>query len=755
VGFAKYFWNLMKRILLLIFLLYTFGNSGAQELAFSEAQVAKYINKFKELAMAEQVRVGIPASITLAQGLLETGCGTSPLAIEAKNHFGIKCKKDWTGETMLHDDDASQECFRKYPSDNESYLDHSNFLKNNRRYAFLFDIPAENYKDWAVGLRRAGYATSPTYSARLISLIEKHGLQQYTEQAQVVIRKSTEAQLLQEQKNVLDKNKEIELANANKKRVKDSIAQVKAQQREIEIAAKAKAKLEKEAAEAKAKLRKEAEENVNKADKEKSIAVEKAKDETVNPDKYLGLEGFYAKKGDRLLQASTERNIRYQKLLELNDLDDEELPVDMFIFTEKKYKKSPSKKSHLVLEGEDMVIIAQREAMQLRQLLALNLLKINDTPAMGQRIYLQDEVSRAPLLRGQTARVIAPVVTAKSTEDTDAAEKVKQTAQQEANDKAALVAQKIFEQQQQDNATREAAEAAVKAAVKAVEEAANATKEETIVPENTIVAKTDLNLEEFQRQQAELANNVDNINATQAVETSMPSTPIKPKQEVANSTQANSEVKKPVDENKVAVEILKPLRKTPSSYNEKGISEEVRNLKKVMDEVVYMAPPPVKVKLEDTTIKKVVPPTVKPVVATVKPSAPSVKPNVKPASTVAAPAVKPITPALKQTVVNDKGTAKKVETPVIKKPATSGNAKPTAIAEPKADAQKTAVKKVADTKTEAVKKEEKKGMPKASNKEDLKKAASSVKTEVAKAKAAKAANEQKKSTKIINDNKKK
>jgi Mannosyl-glycoprotein endo-beta-N-acetylglucosaminidase len=734
----------MRRIFLLLFLFIGLGNVGAQELAFSDAQVAKYINKFKDLAIAEQVRTGVPAAITLAQGLLETGCGTSPLAIEAKNHFGIKCKKDWTGETMLHDDDAMQECFRKYPSDNESYIDHSNFLKNNRRYSFLFDIPAENYKDWAVGLRRAGYATSPTYSARLITLIEKHGLQQFTDQAQVTIRKTTEILLLKEQQSVQDKTKEIELAAANKKRIKDSIAQAKAQQRELDLAAKAQAKLDKEAADAKAKLAKEAEENNSKSEKEKSITVEKATSEKVNPDKYLGLEGFYAKKGDRLLQASTERNIRYQKLLELNDLDDEELPVDMFIFTEKKYKKSPSKKSHLVLEGEDMVIIAQREAMQLRQLLALNLLKINDTPAMGQRIYLQDEVSRAPLLRGQTPRVAPAVVTAKSTENTDAAELAKQAAQQEANDNAARLAQQLFEQQQKDNATREAAEAVAKAA----EDAAAAAIENNAPPEKTIVPKTDLNLEEFQRQQADLANNVDNTNAQQNTETSLPSTPIKPKSDNLPSAPINTEIKNAAQENIPVAVITKPARKTPSTYDENGVSAEVRKLKKVMDEVVYMTPPPPKPKVVDTMVKKITTPVLKPSTPAVKPVVPAVKP--------ATPATKPNTNTVKPAVVNGKPVTAKIETPVVAKPATSVNAKPAPKTEVKPNDKKAASDKTPDVKADA-----KKGMPKASNKDDVKKAVPALKVAVEKAKEAKAkdaktaAKDKANTIKATNDKKKK
>jgi hypothetical protein len=654
----------MKRLSLLLFSITFVANLFAQEVSFSDAQVAKYINKFKELAMSEQVRTGVPASITLAQGLLETGCGTSPLAIEAKNHFGIKCKKDWTGETMLHDDDAIQECFRKYPTDNESYIDHSNFLKNNRRYAFLFDIPAENYKDWAIGLRRAGYATSPTYSARLIALIEKHSLQQFTEKAQVVIRKSTEEQLAKEQAQVLQKDKEAEIIAAQKKKTRDSIAAAKAQLRETELAARAKAKLEKEKNDALRKENEAADALLAKTEKEKKIIAEKSTSPEVNADKYLGLEGFYAKKGDRLLQASIERGIRYQKLLELNDLDDEELPVDMFIFTQKKYKRAPTKKSHIVLEGEDMMIIAQREAMQLRQLLALNLLKINDTPAVGQRVYLQDEVSRAPLLRGQTPKQAQINVLANNTssEKSDE-EQQKLRAQEEANAKAQQLAQQLFDKQQEKARVDEqaAADAVIKAAEKAVEEASNAEVEEQAKP---IQAKTDLDLEEFQRQQTELANgsvNTDKSNTDVASAGRVEAPIIK---EQAN--ERNTIVESTSEAAVAAVPVIeKPLHKTPSNYNENGVSAEVRKLKKVMDEVVYMAPPPPKPKIVDTVVQKIRP-AIKPSVTQAKPNVPVVKPNVPAVKNVAATAkasdnAKGATPIINKTNETVKPTANKAK----------------------------------------------------------------------------------------------
>lgn len=141
--------------------------------------VLAYISKFKEVAKDNMVRDGIPASITLAQGILESGAGTGDLSLQANNHFGIKCHKEWTGESVKHDDDALQECFRKYEHPEESYRDHSYFLTSRAWYKPLFSLPKNDYKAWARGLKKAGYATDVKYPDKLIGLIERYQLQQY------------------------------------------------------------------------------------------------------------------------------------------------------------------------------------------------------------------------------------------------------------------------------------------------------------------------------------------------------------------------------------------------------------------------------------------------------------------------------------------------------------------------------------------------------------------------------------------------
>lgn len=141
--------------------------------------IGMYIFQYKDIAMSNMKIYGIPASIILAQGILESGAGRGDLCIKANNHFGIKCHEGWTGESVRHDDDSSQECFRKYDAPAGSFNDHALFLTGRSRYASLFNLSKEDYKGWANGLRRAGYATDPKYPEKLISYIERYDLGQY------------------------------------------------------------------------------------------------------------------------------------------------------------------------------------------------------------------------------------------------------------------------------------------------------------------------------------------------------------------------------------------------------------------------------------------------------------------------------------------------------------------------------------------------------------------------------------------------
>jgi len=166
----------MQRVSITLLFLFITAFGFAQKKQYTREE---YIQQYYKLAISEMIRSGIPASITLAQGCWESGNGNSRLATEANNHFGIKCKADWKGKKIYHDDDARQECFRKYPNAEASYIDHSNFLMAGSRYSFLFQLDSKDYVGWAHGLKKAGYATDPTYAQRLIKIIEDFKLSAY------------------------------------------------------------------------------------------------------------------------------------------------------------------------------------------------------------------------------------------------------------------------------------------------------------------------------------------------------------------------------------------------------------------------------------------------------------------------------------------------------------------------------------------------------------------------------------------------
>lgn len=168
---------LQRSVCCLIFLLA--GHLALAQPAEYKMSRKEYIEKYKDDAIKEMLMHGVPASITLAQGMLESGNGNSALSVYANNHFGIKCHTEWKGATYIMDDDAHNECFRKYPTVLDSYSDHSDFLRTRKRYAFLFELKITDYKGWARGLKEAGYATDPKYAERLIEIIEQNNLNQY------------------------------------------------------------------------------------------------------------------------------------------------------------------------------------------------------------------------------------------------------------------------------------------------------------------------------------------------------------------------------------------------------------------------------------------------------------------------------------------------------------------------------------------------------------------------------------------------
>ncbi len=186
-----------KHILSLVLLLVLLPMSIAQQSILPQV---RYIEKYAAIAVNEMYRSGVPASITLAQGIIESASGQSVLAVKGNNHFGIKCHKNWTGATMRADDDRRNECFRVYDKAEDSFRDHSDFLRYRDRYKFLFDLPITDYKAWSYGLKQAGYATDPSYAAKLIKCIEDYDLTRYDQMTvtEVLMRAGDTAQTPEE-----------------------------------------------------------------------------------------------------------------------------------------------------------------------------------------------------------------------------------------------------------------------------------------------------------------------------------------------------------------------------------------------------------------------------------------------------------------------------------------------------------------------------------------------------------------------------
>jgi LysM repeat protein len=207
--------NVVKVVVLIFTLLNVqcFAQESIQEMIEKEQAQKEYIKKFKDDAVKEMYLHHIPASIVLAQAILESNSGRSELATNANNHFGIKCKKEWGGDSYLKDDDEQGECFRKYNNVLESYSDHSIFLLSRVRYAFLFQISLSDYRAWCFGLKEAGYATDPNYAYSLINIIEKHELYQFDKHELLA---KADPVIMQEEKNPELTMKEIYNFNQTK-----------------------------------------------------------------------------------------------------------------------------------------------------------------------------------------------------------------------------------------------------------------------------------------------------------------------------------------------------------------------------------------------------------------------------------------------------------------------------------------------------------------------------------------------------------
>ncbi len=308
---------------------------------------ADYIMTYREAAVTEMKHYRIPASITLAQGMLESDNGNSTLARKANNHFGIKCKSDWKGETYLHDDDEKAECFRKYPSVWESYRDHSLFLTSRKHYAPCFALEITDYQGWAKALKAAGYATNPAYAELLIRIIEDYKLYIYdTEegQASAILPNDTVAtQLPAEQKR--DTVKNIHHLVLPESKVDDF-------------------------------------QDVVPGEHDRRVG------ET------NGVRYITARPNDSYEKIASDFHLEVRELLRFNDLKDNAgLIPGQIVYVEEKQDKGPLD-YHVVAEGETMYTISQKYAIRLKSLYSKNLMKQGTEAVTGQRLYLR---KRAPV----------------------------------------------------------------------------------------------------------------------------------------------------------------------------------------------------------------------------------------------------------------------------------------------------------------------------------------------------------------------
>ncbi|MFI5172618.1 MAG: glucosaminidase domain-containing protein [Chitinophagales bacterium] len=334
----------MKRYSATIFLLLTTLTLIAGQ---PSQAVLDYIEQYKEIAVNEMIEFRIPASITLAQGILESGAGQSELAKKSNNHFGIKCHSDWTGDKVYYDDDAKDECFRKYDDVADSYRDHSEFLSKKGRYASLFELDPDDYKGWAKGLKEAGYATNPKYADMLINLIEEYELNKLDKMSLAEVKKNDKKVTAE------NENKKDEKETAQKNNQKDKSASDK------------------------------------KADKKEDRFKWGGYSEEVYY--YNRIPTINIKQGDTPEKLANDHRIKLSLLKDYNDIENggELVPGTKFYLQPK--RKKGSTKYHVVKEGETMWIISREEGVRLGYLYKYNYLEPGQEPATGEEINLRSK----------------------------------------------------------------------------------------------------------------------------------------------------------------------------------------------------------------------------------------------------------------------------------------------------------------------------------------------------------------------------
>ena len=353
--------------------------SGKNLKAQNSADAINYINTYKNLAIVEEQRTGIPAAITLAQGIHESECGNSDLVKRSNNHFGIKCKEGWTGGTVYHDDDSKGECFRSYATPQDSYKDHSDFLKTGSRYAFLFQLDPSDYEGWAYGLRKAGYATNIRYSQLLIKLIKDYNLQQYTliamgrmkpsEEVVLTVPGAAPAQTVAMQAGAGDQGREQALY-----RGPNATGLGAAAGNGTGVAGN------------------------GTADVEQGQAVEPDPSYPQGEFQINRTKVIYVKRGVSLLSIADQYGLSLSRLLEFNDLKEEDVLVrGQLLFLQRK-RKTGSIAFHVVSRGETIYDICQTEGVRYHDILEMNQLQPGIEPAVGEKIWLQGSAPERPRL---------------------------------------------------------------------------------------------------------------------------------------------------------------------------------------------------------------------------------------------------------------------------------------------------------------------------------------------------------------------
>ena len=338
----------MKSILSSLFATLLVTSVFAQQ----KQDILNYIARYKQVAIDEMVRAKIPASITLAQGILETSAGKSPLSKNANNHCGIKCKEEWTGDKYYHDDDRPQECFRVYEHAEASYADHSDFLLTRPRYAPLFQLPVTSYKYWAYGLKEAGYATNPKYASILIGYIEEYQLAEFDKLGVAKI----------EEKEKLMKQPET---------VEPMTAQVSSRIVVTDVK--------------------------NKEPHHKQIVTEVKNPETGRQEFVVnGLRAVKAQGSEDPFKVAYEYNIDYSFIMQYNDMNTGDRFKDgEFVFLQNK-KMRGADATYTVLAGESMHDVSQKTGVKMRELYTKNLMKMNEQAFAGEPISLQEKKSAPP-----------------------------------------------------------------------------------------------------------------------------------------------------------------------------------------------------------------------------------------------------------------------------------------------------------------------------------------------------------------------